>query len=62
MAIEKSNKEANQETSEKVRVQVDFPAELYDKFQNSKFRRESNTDGEGIRSAIKYLLSLSDIT
>jgi metal-responsive CopG/Arc/MetJ family transcriptional regulator len=58
MATEKSN----QETPEKVRVLVDFQPELYEKFQNSVFRRESNTDGEGVRSAIKHLLSLPDIT
>ncbi len=58
MAIEKTN----QETTEKIRVVVDFQPELYKQFKETKFCRESNTDGEAVRSAIKYLLMSPNIT
>ncbi len=41
---------------------VDFPIDLYDRFSNSKFRKQFNTDGEAIRAAIIKILDAENIT
>lgn len=38
------------------KILIDIPAELYDRFVQSQFRKESNTDAEAIRSCIKYAI------
>lgn len=36
---------------------IDLPIDLYERFQKSSFRRESNTDAEGIRAAIREAMN-----
>ena len=42
------------------RIILDLQTELYTRFQDSIFRRESNTDAEGVRACIKKALSNQD--
>lgn len=51
------DEKSNQDTTDRIKVTVHFQPELYAKFQESIFRRECNTDAEGVRACIKYALT-----
>lgn len=42
---------------ESKKMLIDIPIDLYERFQKSLFRRESNTDAEGIRAAIREAIN-----